>query len=188
VAFLSAGDHSLVASRERFEPLSHSLTLPPNSEFTLTFLLKAEEPFPLTAPELGLDRRELAPLRVEDEAKQLRQQFNSFAEVFAIVPLGQGLMARLVAGESGKNQANTLIITGIGLTAGSYLLGKILSSNRLSNIRSQNEEATRANDEAKDHNRQIEKQVQERNDEIIAEWRIQNADRGRVEVEEKPRE
>jgi hypothetical protein len=185
--FVAPGTHTLELDKDGFEPLTHEFNDSGGEDFSLRFVLRSAQPVPLAAEELGLVRRPTLVLRDEGEADVVRKRYNSFAEMFAIVPLGQGVMARIVAGEGARKEANTLILTGIGLTAGSYLLGSILSKRKRSAVRSDNELIKQQNAEGQDHNRQLDKQVREFNAAAMAEWSTRNRDRGRVEVvEESP--
>jgi hypothetical protein len=121
-------------------------------------------------------------LKDETAADAVRKRCNGLAELFAIVPLGQGVMARIAWGEDGRREANTLIIAGVGLTTGPYLLGSILSKRKRGTIRAANKLITRQNTEAQEYNRQVEKQVRELNAAAVAEWGTHNRVRGRVEV------
>ena len=103
------------------------------------------------------------------------------AEAFAIVPLAQGVMARLVFGED-AHQANVLIAAGVVLTAGSYFLGKLLSKRKLSSIREQNAVIEEANLAAKTHNDEVDLAIRDQYSGEIRQWRSETQDDGRVET------
>lgn len=177
-----AGDHAFSVSAEGFEPLTQRLALSPDSDLTLNFLLRAEPPSPLSAEEMGMEYKPLIPLIDEAEADRLRRKFNSLAETFAIIPLGQGVLAKLILGKDESKGADILIISGAGLTAGTYLLGRILSSKKRSHVRTRNQTITLQNKEASENNKNIDQVVREKNAEARSTWELENQDRGRVEV------
>lgn len=182
---LRPGDYSVSVSTEGFEPLTHQLSLRSGHSLSLGFLLKENQPAPVSAEEMGLEYKPVIPPINEEQADQLRRRFYSMAETFAIVPLGQGVLARMVIGEDGKREANALIITGAGLTIGSYLLGRIISARKLTRIRSRNEAIVVENKLAKEHNKGIDQIVREKSTEIETKWQAENQNRGRVVIRDR---
>ncbi len=179
---LAGGEHTLEVSSTGYEELTQQLMLNSGEIISLRFLLRENQPFPISAEELGLEFQTEIPLIDEKVADKLRQQFYGFAETFAIIPLTQGIIARLIVGEDSKYEANALIIAGVGLTGGSYLLGRILSSRKRSQIIQHNERAAQENLLAKKYNQDINRIIREKNAEAIDDWEQKNRRRGRVEI------
>ncbi len=182
---LSIGKHELSALSDGFEELSHQLNITGADPVTLLFNLEFQQPERLTAEDLGLVKEQPIILGREEEATMIKAKYNSLAESFAIIPLGQGLLARFVMGDDVSKESNALIISGVLLTGGAYLLGKVLSERKLREIQAFNEVAIRKNIEIKEGNKVIDKLVDEQNATLIAKWLSDNRDRGRVIVQTK---
>jgi hypothetical protein len=179
---LLRGEHVLTAYQQGYDTLVFVQELLPRQSASLVFILKQEQPPPISAMDMGLEYQAILPLKREESADHLRNHFTALAETFAIVPLAQGILARLVMGETNRREANALIIAGVGLTGGSYLLGKVLSADRRARVRTRNQEITEENARAQQHNKDVDRLVRERNAEIVLQWRIVNRMRGRVDV------
>ena len=163
-----------------YEPLAEKIQLFAGEKLLSTFLLKALPPPPITSEELGLELLVEQPLLDERAADRIKTQSNSLSLTFAIVPFGQGVLARTLLSEKDKSLGNTLMISGVVLSAGSYALGRVLSSKKRSDIRRKNEIIKSENEAAKEQNREIDKAVKSAYDEAVAQWLIDNTGRGKV--------
>jgi hypothetical protein len=181
-ADVSAGVHTIHASRRGFEPLSYEYDFPAGERFKLNIIMAEEQPMEMAAEELGLEYMELRTAREKQEAEKIRSQFNNLAESFIIIPTGQGVLAKLIMGKSGSRGADILIATGAGLTISAYFLGKILSSRELKKIEAENSEISEENVRAGEHNRMVRQTVADRYNEALERWLENNKDRGIVEI------
>ncbi|UCC79573.1 MAG: PEGA domain-containing protein [Candidatus Zixiibacteriota bacterium] len=179
---IKAGDHSFRALADGFEELSHEMAIDADNTISLKFILAFSRPAGLTAEDLELEYKPLIPLRDEMEATNQKNMFNNLTETFALIPLGQGILARLLLGDETEAGANILIAVGAGLTAGSYILGQIIPRRKLAKIREFNEEANRINSEANYHNKEIDRELERNNSELLENWMLNNQNRGTVEV------
>jgi len=179
---VATGDHSFKAMADSCEVLAHTMTVEPDKIISLNFILAFTQPADLTAEDLNLEYKPMMPLIDEAEAEKQKEMFNNLAETFALIPLGQGILARLLLGNEAQSGANILIVSGAGLMTGSYILGKILPKRKLAGIREYNDEANRVNSEAKYHNKEIDKEIEAKNNVLIENWIIRNQDRGKVEI------
>jgi len=179
---IAAGDHAFKAIADGYEYLTHNMTIEPENIISLNFILAYSQPVDLTAGDLELEYKPTVPLKDESEAERQKQMFNNLTETFALIPLGQGVLARILLGKETEAGANILIAAGAGLMAGSYVLGIILPKRKLAKIREYNEEANRINSEAKYHNKDVDSEVEAKNSELLENWILQNQDRGKVEI------
>jgi len=175
-------DHSFKAMADGCEVLAYTMTVEPDKIISLNFILAFTRPTELTAEDLNLEYKPMMPLIDEAEAEKQKEMFNNLAETFALIPLGQGILARLLLGNEAQSGANILIVSGAGLMTGSYILGKILPRKKLAGIREYNDEANRVNSEAKYHNQEVDKEIETKNNELLENWIIRNQDRGKVEI------
>jgi hypothetical protein len=181
---LSPGPYRFDASREGFEPLTYELNLMVGQRISAQFILKSLPPPPIQPESLGLFYIPEQPLQDVASADQLRQSFNRWAEIFAIIPLGQGILAKLVVDDENQKQVNILIITGATLSLGSLVLGKVLSNRKRNQIEEANLRIKEENMVSQSHNSEIDRQLREKNDEALQEWLLENEGRGRVIMEE----
>jgi hypothetical protein len=180
--YLVSGDHSFKAMADGYQDLNQNISIEPDKNISLNFRLAFSQPVGLTAEDLNLEYMPLIPLKNEMDATNQKEMFNNFAETFALIPLGQGILARLLLGNDTEASANILIAVGTGLSAGSYILGKILPKRKLAKIREFNKEAASINNEAKSHNEEIEIEVENSNTELLEKWMMENQNRGTVEI------
>ncbi len=180
---LNSGPHQIELLLDGWEPLSHTVEISNSNSIILNYLLMPTAP-PQTAPEvLGLEyRQQLMRLDVRT-AENLRATFNSLTETFAILPLGQGLVAKGFLRGDQEKTANVLIATGVVLSAGSYILGKILYKNKVNKINSRNEEIEVINLESDEHNEVVDLAIKEHDAESLESWLKENDGKGIVEVE-----
>lgn len=177
-----AGVHTFTATLNGHEPLEYEYDFSGNANLRMSFLMASEKPSNLTAEELGMEYKQTRALREEKEAEKTKEKFNNLAESFIIIPTGQGVLARLVMGKDGSNEADFLISLGAGMTITAYLAGKILSSRQLKSIRTENAIIEQENFIAKDHNRILKKTVDEKNNEALDSWFSENEGKGIVEI------
>jgi len=178
----ATGDHSFKAMADGYEALVHTMTVEPDKIISLNFILAFTQPPGLTAEDLGLEYMPTMPLKEEAEAAKQKEKFDNLAETFALIPLGQGILARILLGDETDTGANILIATGASLTATAYILGKIFPKRKLAKIRAYNEEASRINSEAKYHNQEVESKIEAENSELLENWMLRNQNRGKVEI------
>ena len=177
-----AGEHLIEIIIEGYEPLAKRLGLEAAKHTRLEFVLKSLPPPPLTADSIGFARLPQISLLDEKMAVRLEKKWTGLAEIFAIVPLGQGILARLVLPKEHHSAANSMVLTGLGLTAGSYLLGKVLGKRKLHQVRTRNEEIPRLNDEIRLQNQEANQAVQAANSQNVKAWMAENEGRGVVTV------
>ena len=183
---LLPGKYAIEVFKDGFEPLMHDLNHSSSYPGTLRFILKPLAPQPMVAESLGLGYFPVVPLIDERVADDQMRKFSSMSELFLIVPLAQGLVARALLAEEDKDVANALIISGVVLTVGSYLVGKLVSNKTRRRIIEQNIEIESQNARAQLANRDVDRSVREHNAQMQQEWRDENSDRGRVEVQRNP--
>ena len=181
---LSSGENLIEAFKDGYEPLQHTLEISTVRNLSLNFILKTSRPLKFDADMIGLEYKTDLPILDEKQAERLKKRYMNLAESFAIIPLGQGVLAKIILGNDNSG-ANAFIIAGVSLTAGSYLLGKYLSARKLKNIRERNEEIVELNYQAKEHNKSVRNQIKMKNDEIANKWVSDNKGRGIVEEIEK---
>lgn len=125
------------------------------------------------------------PLLNEETALDTQKKFSSLAETFLVFPLAPGIIGQLAfAGEEGY-PADALVISGMALSVGSYMLGKVFSSQKLHTIRAINDRRKVANQRAQQHNQMVEKALSDHGA-AIAEWAMESEGRGKVIVKRGP--
>ncbi|MEE8577889.1 MAG: PEGA domain-containing protein [candidate division Zixibacteria bacterium] len=182
LTILSSGKHSLEILREGFEPIEHSLELEPDSTVSLIFKLRPLPPPKPSAEELGMAYEIETPLQDEALADEQMKKYVALTETFAIIPLAQGVLAKLTLDEDSKEAADILIISGTVLTAGSYLLGKFLSKRKRRQIITYNERTSAANIQAAERNALVDIAIRETHAETLKTWREETKGKGVVEV------
>ncbi len=179
---LPLGERMIEVVEENFEPLSRPVSVDSMHKIIMRYVLRPLPPSDLTADSLGLFYDMELPMLEEERAELLRNQFNAFAETFAIIPFGQGLLAKILLSKDDQATANALVISGIVLSGGSYILGKILSARKLRFIRAQNEEIEAYNVRVKENNLEVDRAVQEANKEAYKKYLNDTKGKGRVKV------
>jgi hypothetical protein len=179
---LAAGSYRLEASLTGYQPLVHQFNIDSGDTLSLRFVLLADKPIRPTPEQLGLEYKFVMPLLLEEKAQTVRRKYNTMAEVFLIIPLAQGIMAAIALGGGEDYFSAGLMATGVGLSAGSYLLGKLMGSRKLKEIRRQNQILAGQNLEAERHNGEVETQIRRVHAESMREWQAETSWRGRVEV------
>lgn len=164
------------------DPLATRIKLTKNQTVTASFPLKPFPPPPVTPDQLGLAFVPSKPLLDEKIAARLKERWRSVTETFLIVPLGQGLLAKLLLAEENQSEANVLILTGIGLTVGSHILGSVLHRRKLHRIRKRNEEIPFENELAKTANLKLAELVKTSNVEIVEQWLLECEGKGVVHI------
>lgn len=181
---LGPGPYKIEAARDGYEPLTRELNLMAGKRISANFILKSIPPPPVEAESLGLFYLPEQPLRDPAEADKLRQSFNRWAEIFAIIPFGQGMLAKLLVDDEEQQHINILIISGATLSLGSMVLGRILSNRKRDRIETSNARIKEENKVSQAHNLEIDEQLREKNDEALQEWLLENEGRGRVVIQE----
>lgn len=179
---LESGGNVIEVMKEGFEPLAEKIELMTGRRAKATFLLKSLPPSALVASDLGLEKEAKKIPLDEMAADRIKAKFNGLTVTFAIIPFSQGLMARLLLDDQ-SNPGDILMISGAVLSAGSFILGKVLSSRKRSMIIKQNEIINQENLEIDQRNKEIDKLVREKNDEMVQDWLSKNSGKGKVIVE-----
>ncbi len=179
---VKSGVLSFEAFKSGYDSLIHEIELESGRSAILRFLLRTNKPIPITAEQLGLEYREELPLREEEEVSAYRQKFINISEMFLITPFSQGLLAKIILGNDDDGSADVLLISGAALTLGTYILGKILSSKRLKDIREYNNFANDENLAVKGYNQEIENKIKAINREKSQTWQEENKNKGTVIV------
>lgn len=183
---LVSGDYQIEVSKEGYESLSHALNLIGNQRVSAQFILKSFPPLPIPAESLGFFYIPERPLLDINAADKLGRSYKQLAETFAIIPLVQGILARLIADEKTEKEANILIISGVVLSGGSLILSKIMSKRKRKKIEAENVRIAEDNRISAENNYQVDKAVKEKNDEALQEWLLENEGRGRVILDISP--
>lgn len=179
---VKSGVLSFEAFKSGYDSLIQEIELESGRSAILRFLLRTNKPIPATAEELGLEYREELPLREEEEVRAYNQKFTNVSEMFLITPFSQGLLAKIILGNDDDGSANILLISGAALTLGTYILGKILSSKRLTDIREYNNFANDENLAVKEYNQEIDNKIKAINREKSQIWQEENKNKGTVIV------
>lgn len=183
---LSPGKYTLEVVRENYEPLAQNITLQMGTDVTVGFILKAFPPLPLTAESLGMEYKPIIKPRDLGEADAVMQRYSRLAEVFAIIPFGQGLLGKFLASESNQKEANILLISGAFLSIGSYTIGKIASSRKRKKIEKHNLIAKEENELIMQENKEIDQLINEQNRLAVDRWLSENSGRGKVVIDKSP--
>jgi hypothetical protein len=177
-----AGEHVVEVYLSGYEPLADTLEIESGQALNLDFLLSPLPPQPMAAESLGLLRLPILKPIDEKHADRVKAQWTALAEAFAVMPLGQGVVARIALSEDHRTQANALILTGIGLSVGSWIASKILFKRKLRQIRRRNEEIPGENRAAQRHNLEVEQLLAEANASAVDEWLEASMGTGKVTV------
>jgi hypothetical protein len=182
---LDPGLYKFELSKPGYESLPAELRLVKGKKFLAEFILKETRPAAVTPESLGLF---ILPLKQQVDPKmadRLNRKFKVFGEVFAIIPLGQGLIARFIVDDDEKDKADIMIVSGAILSAGSFILGKILSNRKRKKIEAENLAIPEENKAILLQNKEVGGIVQEANDKALSEWAKRNDDKGKVKITEK---
>ena len=121
------------------------------------------------------------PLLEEKLAKEKQAPYSTMSEIFLVFPLAPGVLGMVVSEGEGQFPAEVMIVTGLVLSIGSYLLGQYVLSRELENIRALNDERRAANMRVKDHNILIKKAMAD-HERAVKTWLEESEGRGRVIV------
>ncbi|MEE9555479.1 MAG: hypothetical protein V3W18_14430, partial [candidate division Zixibacteria bacterium] len=179
---IGAGVHRFIANRDGFESLEYEYDFPGSVKLNMNFVMGTEQPSGYTAEELELEYKEIKIPRNEQDAEKTKEKFNNLAETFIIIPTGQGVLAKLVMGKDRSGEADFLISVGIGMTVTAYLMGKVISSRQLKKIKTENALSEQENHIAKEHNRNVNNILEEKNSEALEKWYTENEGKGIVEI------
>lgn len=180
-----AGEITIETRLDGFQPLSCSQNFVAGKTVSAHFLIRRMPPAVPLAEELGLEYLPTVKKRDERAADRLKKKLQGMAETFAIIPLGQGLLAKMLADDDAQKGANILLISGVTLAVGSWIASRVLPPRKKAAARKWNAEAAKKNKEAAIQNKQIELTIQELYAEAIAQWADENDDRGVVEISEQ---
>jgi hypothetical protein len=179
---LPGGYYRIETSLAGYTPLVHEVRLAPGDTVTLHFILLVEKPVPPAAEELGMVYQPVIPMVPEEQAYTVRKKYNTMAEIFAIIPLAQGVMAAVALGGGEDYLTGELVVAGAVLSIGSFVMGRIMSSRKMSQIKRTNQELTVENAEAERHNSNIEMEIRRTHAQTMREWQAEAQWRGRVEI------
>ena len=132
---------------------------------------------------LGLTYLSQKPMIDPKVAERTRIQYKSLTESFAIFPLAQGIMARIVVDDTQHGAANAMIFAGLGLTVGSHFLGKILYKRKKQYIEDENLRRQIDNAQVDENNAQVNQTVNDENTARNKAWVRKNRNTGKVEIE-----
>lgn len=180
---VGSGAHDIEVLKDGWEPLTHTVRINSSNAIVLNYILMPMPPANSAPEALGLQYRDkLIPLDARG-AEKLRATFNSLTETFAILPLGQGLVAKaFLQGEQDKT-ADLLIASGVVLTAGAYILGRVLYKKRLNKISTRNAEIGQINLEFDELNKMVDQAIEEHDGKLLEIWLNENQGKGKVEVQ-----
>lgn len=178
--YVRPGEYSFIVSKEGYEPLMSLVKIEPEIPISANFKLKNFKPAPVTSDSLGLSYMVQKPMLSLKSTANIRKKYNALAESFAIFPLAQGILARLVVDKSQYGKTDGLIISGVVLTLGSYLLGKILYKKKRKYINEENERRILENAQVESNNQTVDQAVREENAARLKDWQKNNRNRGEV--------
>jgi hypothetical protein len=179
---LAPGLYQLEASRVGYLPLFYEFSVYSGDSLSLSFVLLANEPVAPTPEDLGLSYRIVMPLQTEERAQTVRRKYNTAAEIFAIIPLAQGIMAAIALGNGREYFSGTLMAVGVGLSVGTYSLGRVMGSRKLGEIRRENAALNTENEAAVAYNQDLDIRIRRMHAEAVRQWQEELVSRGRVEV------
>jgi len=173
---------SVEVYKDGYIPLVTDLMIKELQKKQVKFILMPMEPAPLNADSLGYTlEKPIQPLDIRAVDK-IKNKYIGMAETFMIFPFAQGLIAKIVLDEDNQTEANILVGSGAILSAGSYILSKILSKRKSNEIKERNVEIDRQNLEIKSSNKEIELIVRKANAEKKVKWKEKSANKGVVEI------
>jgi hypothetical protein len=168
--------------KNEYEKLVSTMMLDLNRDVNANFILRTLSPPGITPESLGLSYMPIQEMRDTLSLKRLSGKYKSMSEVFFIFPLLQGLFMKLVVSDDIQNDANLMVLSGAGLTIGTYLLGKIVVNTKRKNILSGNEQRELDNITAFEHNGEVDSIIVTKNQELIKKWERENINRGKVDI------
>ncbi len=177
---VDTGQHRLEVRKEGFESFLETLKVGVGQKGSINFILRTVPPDSVTINSLGLEYLPMTPMMNPELADRLWETYRGLSETFLIVPLGQGILAKILAAGDSESETNALIGAGVVLTVGSYLIGKTLSKRKRLQIETANEEAKLANEIAKIENNDADRIVREENDTAVQLWEEENKGRGKT--------
>lgn len=184
IFMLTEGKYNFEVIKDKYLPLSYELEVLLSKPITAHFILSKMEPEEITAGDLGLEYLEEKKTKDLQAAVRFQQSFNRAAEVFAIIPFGQGLLAKLIMGDDYSDQTTVLIISGAGLSLTSWLTGKLLASAKRRKMERENMTIEEENSIIRQHNKEIDEKLRELNDERHSVWEKENESRGKVVIKQ----
>lgn len=179
---LPYGIYNIEVNKEGLEPLSDSVRLNSSSNIIMEYLMRPLPPAPVSAESPGMAKEAMIQKTDERTADALKQKYYNLAEMFAIIPLGQGIFGKLLMEGDYEKTTNTMILSGAILSGGSLILGKILSSRKRKQIIIENQRIVELNEYNKAQNRAIDDKVAEYNDQKLEEWLLKSDSLGIVNI------
>jgi hypothetical protein len=177
---LNSGDYKIEVFKDGLEPLPYNIKIDPQYITSLDFILRAEFIANVVPESLGLAYKILMPLTNVQVVNTYKKRFNDLTESFAVFPLGQGILAKMMLGNEQSETTDVLIISGVVLTAGTYFLGKIFTSRKHKNIIEENARITEFNAYAAQGNNEIDIEMEAYTTSLYDQWEIENKERGKV--------
>ena len=180
--FVQGGVTRFEVVKEGYQPMVSTIDFEMAKNVSAMFKLRIEEPAPVTPESIGLVYLEKKPMLSTKLADKVRRNYYSLSETFFVFPFCQGLLAKIVVDDSQQESANALLLSGIVLSGGTYLLGRIFSKKKLNYVFAENERRTVNNmlaDQTKIDNDKI---LRDKNLENYRNWTSENSDRGVVIV------
>ncbi len=179
---LSREKLSIEVYKDGYEPLITDLMMAEIQKKQVQFILRPLAPIYLNADSLGYTIQSVVHPIEPARAKNIEKKYMALAETFLILPLSQGLIAKLVLDDDNQREANVLVGAGIILTTGSYLLSKIFSKKKRNEIEQENIIIEKQNIDIKNSNKEIELLVRKVNAERIEKWEEESKDKGVVVI------
>ncbi len=183
-SYLYVPDDSVIVEiyKDGYEPLVTDFLLLEFQKKQVEFILKPMVPAHLNADSLGYTMEKEIPPKDIRNADQIEDKYMGMAETFLIFPFAQGLVAKLALNDNNQTVANVMVGSGAILSAGSYLLSKILSKKKRNEIKAMNKEIEKQNIDIKSSNKEIELLVRSLNAERIMKWEDENVNKGVVKI------
>lgn len=178
--FFKPGEYLFRVSKEGYDPLKSRIKIELEVPILANFKLKSLKPNQVLPESLGISYMTQMPLLNVKQAEKIKVRYNSLAESFAIFPMAQGILARLVVDKSHRRTAEVMILSGVGLTLGSYLLGKILYKKKRQFILDENIRREVDNGMVDSNNKKVDQMINEVNTSRMKEWLRNNRNRGEV--------
>jgi len=121
------------------------------------------------------------PLMEEKLAWEKKDKYHSMAETFFVFPLAPGVLGMLASDGDGEFPSEVLLISGLVLIGGSYLLGEYFYSRELKKIRATNDERRAVNLRVKNHNKLV-KEAMANHEKAVEIWISNSEGRGMVVI------
>ena len=182
---LSTGREFLVSvEQDGYEPLSQTITTRNGDRPLLEFILLLLPPEPPSPEDLGMSYELILPLLPDNSADGVREKFRSLAEVFLVVPCGQGAIAKLAFSGDHSFPSDKMFYGGVGLVVSSIVLSRILHKRKLNRIHQANEVLEASNTMANSNNQEVDRAIHTSHAEQVILWQRGSEIRGRVLIKD----